>query len=87
MKLLCKTFDGDVFLTARNQIRGLKAVEDLNKEGLHPKFHELDISSKESVENLTKFLQKHYDGLDILIQNAAISFEKDSTVSSADQVK
>ncbi|KAL3880691.1 hypothetical protein ACJMK2_032911 [Sinanodonta woodiana] len=70
---LCKQFDGDVYLTARDESRGMKAVEDLKKEGLNPLFHQLDISDPISIHNLKDFLHTQYGGLDVLINNAAIA--------------
>ncbi|CAG5126715.1 unnamed protein product [Candidula unifasciata] len=72
---LCKQFHGDVLLTARNEDRGRKAVEKLEKEGLHPKFHQLDITDHQSVVRLAEFLRKNYSGLDVLVNNAAIAYE------------
>ncbi|KAL3880692.1 hypothetical protein ACJMK2_032912 [Sinanodonta woodiana] len=69
---LCKQFDGDVILTARDEDRGMRAVKDLMKEGLNPLFHKLDISNQTSIQTLKAFLHKHYGGLDVLVNNAAI---------------
>ena len=46
VRALCKKFEGDVFLTSRDEGRGRAAVEDLEKEGLKPKYHVLDIGDK-----------------------------------------
>ncbi|BFZ15156.1 hypothetical protein BsWGS_18195 [Bradybaena similaris] len=72
---LCKQFNGDVVLTARNEDRGRQAIQKLEKEGLHPKFHQLDITDHASVLRLRDFLQKNYSGLDVLVNNAAIAYE------------
>ena len=69
---LCKKFTGDVFLTARDEERGRAAVALLNSEGLSPKFHQLDICSQESVDNLKKFIVEKYGGVDVLINNAGM---------------
>ena len=47
---LGKQFTGDVYLTARDEGRGREAVAMLEAEGLSPKFHQLDITSQESIE-------------------------------------
>ena len=52
VKDLCKKFEGDVYLTSRNKERGWKAVEDLNKEGLEPKYHVCDLSNAETLYKL-----------------------------------
>ena len=61
-------------ITARNEERGLAAVEALNKEGLSPKFHQLDINDSVSIQRLRDFLKETYGGLDVLVNNAAIAF-------------
>lgn len=60
---------------ARNETRGRNAVKELEKEGLHPKFHLLDISSLESIKSLASYLKEHYGGLDLLVNNAAIAYK------------
>ena len=67
---LCKQFTGDVYLTARDEGRGQAAVASLNAEGLSPKFHQLDITSQESIDTLKKFILEKYGGIDVLINNA-----------------
>ena len=49
---LCKKYVGDVYLTSRNEERGLKAVEDLRKEGLDPKYHVCDLANVETIYKL-----------------------------------
>jgi len=61
-------------MLARDQARGQEAVASLEKEGLHPKFHQLDIDDPESVKCLRQFLVDTYGGLDILINNAGIAY-------------
>ena len=61
-------------LLARDQARGHEAIASLEKEGLHPKFHQLDIDDPESVKCLCQFLVDTYGGLDILINNAGIAY-------------
>ncbi|ELU15972.1 hypothetical protein CAPTEDRAFT_152583 [Capitella teleta] len=69
---LCKQFDGDVILAARDGSRGLAAVSSLEKEGLHPKFHQLDITNQESIDQLKVFIAETYGGLDVLVNNAGM---------------
>ncbi|EGW00847.1 Carbonyl reductase [NADPH] 1 [Cricetulus griseus] len=69
---LCRKFSGDVVLTARNQARGRAAVQQLQAEGLSPRFHQLDIDDLQSIRALRDFLLKEYGGLDVLINNAGI---------------
>ncbi|CAO2632431.1 Carbonyl reductase [NADPH] 1, partial [Lemmus lemmus] len=69
---LCQKFSGDVVLTARNQARGQAAVQQLQAEGLNPRFHQLDIDDLQSICAIRDFLLKEYGGLDVLINNAGI---------------
>ena len=62
-------------LLARDEARGLAAVEALEKEGLSPKFHQLDILSDDSIKTICKFFVDKYGGLDILVNNAGIAFK------------
>ncbi|XP_048244190.1 carbonyl reductase [NADPH] 1-like [Haliotis rufescens] len=76
VRALCKSYHGDVFLTSRGVGRGQAAIADLNKEGLQPKFHQLDINDRSSVDQLKSFLQTTYGGLDVLVNNAGIAYKK-----------
>lgn len=72
VKALCSYFEGSVYLTSRNEERGLAAVEELKKIGLQPKYHQLDINDESSVLRLRDYLKDTYGGLDVLVNNAAI---------------
>lgn len=77
---LCRQFSGDVVLTARDAARGQAAVQQLQAEGLSPRFHLLDIEDPQSIRALRDFLLKEYGGLDVLVNNAGIAFKtNDST--------
>ena len=76
MRALCKQLDnGIVYLTARDEGRGKTAVEELKKENLNPRFHQLDINDQGSITRLRDHLVKEHGGLDILVNNAAIAFK------------
>ncbi|CAF0920108.1 unnamed protein product [Brachionus calyciflorus] len=82
VKSLAKNFDGVVYLTARNEDLGLKAVKDLENLGLSVQFHQLDIDDQESIDKFAKYIKEKYNGLDILVNNAAIAYhhrENDQT--------
>ncbi|XP_071857629.1 carbonyl reductase [NADPH] 1-like [Bombus fervidus] len=76
VKQLCKQFDGVVYLTARDVIRGQNAIKELEKEGLNPKFHQLDITDEDSISTFHDYLERTYDGLDVLVNNAGIAFKR-----------
>ncbi|KFO20379.1 carbonyl reductase [NADPH] 1 [Fukomys damarensis] len=73
---LCRRFSGDVVLTARDEARGRAAVQQLQAEGLSPRFHLLDIDDLQSIRAVGDFLRREYGGLDVLVNNAGIFFNK-----------
>ncbi|XP_062618376.1 carbonyl reductase [NADPH] 1-like [Saccostrea cucullata] len=84
---LCKQFDGDVYLTARNEELGKQAVKILNSEGLSPKFHQLDITDQASIDRLRDFLKTTYGGLDGLVNNAGMAYKQASTAPFSEQAE
>jgi len=64
VKALCQQYDGNVYLTARDIIRGLNAVGELKKQGLNPKFHQLDVNDDNSVNTFRDYLRNTYSGFD-----------------------
>ncbi|KAK6975251.1 carbonyl reductase [NADPH] 1 [Biomphalaria glabrata] len=87
VKALCQVFEGDVVLTARDAQRGKAAVDSLSQEGLHPKFHQLDITDHSSILSLKDYLAENYGGLDILVNNAGVYMDKVEGKSFAEKVK
>ncbi|KAJ0181524.1 hypothetical protein K1T71_002246 [Dendrolimus kikuchii] len=73
VKGLLNRYDGTVYLTSRNESNGKKAVAELNKLGLKPAYHQLDVADRESVKRFAEYLKKTHGGFDILINNAAIA--------------
>ncbi|XP_012517279.1 PREDICTED: carbonyl reductase [NADPH] 1-like [Propithecus coquereli] len=69
---LCRQFPGDVVLTARDAVRGQAAVQQLQAEGLSPRFHQLDVNDLQSIRALRDFLRREYGGLDVLVNNVGI---------------
>lgn len=64
----------DLNFKARNAENGKKAVAELEKEGLSPKFYQLDILDTNQINEFVTFLKKTYGGVDILVNNAAILY-------------
>lgn len=57
-----------VILTARNEKRGVEAVENIRQSGLSDVvFQQLDVKDSASVTSLAKFIQTHFGKLDILV--------------------
>ena len=80
MRALCKQIDnGIIYLTARDEGRGQEAVEALKKENLNPRFHQLDITDKKSIDRLKDHLVKEHGGLEVLVHNAGIAFKVSRT--------
>ena len=79
VRALCQQFQGDVYLTSRDEGRGQAAVAELNKEGLQPKFHVLDIGDEASVAKLRDFMKEQHGGIDVLVNNAGIAFKQAAT--------
>ncbi|KAH9513990.1 NADH-cytochrome b5 reductase [Bulinus truncatus] len=87
VRALCKQFNGDVLLTARSIELGKKAVEELEKEALHPKFHQLDLNDHNSITKLRDFLKENYGGLDVLVNNAGLAYKNSSTAPFSEQAE
>ncbi|CAG9121849.1 unnamed protein product [Plutella xylostella] len=73
VKGLCERFPGDVYLTSRDVARGQVAVAALVKQGLAPRFHQLDVTDRASITELRNHLEKEHGGLDLLVNNAAVA--------------
>ena len=79
VRALCNKVGGTVILTARNEERGLAAVQALQTENLNPVFEKLDICSDESVSKFCETVKEKYGGIDILCNNAGIAYKNAST--------
>ncbi|THD18071.1 Carbonyl reductase 1 [Fasciola hepatica] len=65
----------DIYLTARNVERGRQACADLAKQGLDVKFHQLDITDKNSRQRFLEFINSHYpNGINVAVNNAGIAY-------------
>jgi len=82
---LCRQFKGDVYLTSRNTKLGQEAVKLLQAEGLRPKYHQLDITSEDSISKLAGFMKSKYGGVDVLVNNAGIAYKKASEAPALEQ--
>lgn len=70
-------------LTSRNEERGLKAYNQLKGIG-RLYYHQLDVSSQESVNRVKFFVEKEFGKLDVLINNAGINYDDYQTALEAD---
>ena len=74
VRSLCKQFDGDVILTSRDTVKGSDAIRLLEKEGLNPKYMQLDIEDRQSIERFRDNLSCDYGSVDVLVNNAGIMY-------------
>ncbi|CAL9131825.1 unnamed protein product, partial [Musa textilis] len=70
-----------VVLTSRDVGKGKAAVESLDGQGLHVAFCHLDVAEPSSIVTFAVWLKQRFGGLDILINNAAVSFNEIDTNS------
>lgn len=68
-----------VVLTSRDEARGRQAQAVLKNEGHDVLFHELDVTDKESVAAIAKYLEGEHDRVDVLVNNAGILLGKYDT--------
>merc|ERR1712136_288716 len=72
VQALCKSFTGDVFLTARDDEKGSAAIKLLQEKGFNPKYHQLDVTCPNSIKELRRSMESKYGGIDVLINNAGV---------------
>ncbi|XP_047458715.1 carbonyl reductase [NADPH] 1-like [Mugil cephalus] len=87
VRALCKQFQGDIYLTARDVGRGQEAVQSLSSEGLKAMFHQLDINDVNSIKTAAAYFKEKYGGVDVLINNAGIAFKNEDTAPFAVQAE
>ncbi|KAI3380374.1 hypothetical protein SNEBB_002158 [Seison nebaliae] len=85
--LLRKDFDGVVYLTSRDEIRGNEALKKMGSPA-NVQWMKLDVSDDKSInEFYESIIKKHPDGIDILINNAGIAYKNASTASIMEQAQ
>lgn len=62
------------FIAARDEKAGSEVCAELNNElgSTNIQFHQLDITSKESIHKLRDHVHDKFGGLDVLINNSAV---------------
>ena len=50
-------------------------MAELAAEGLQAHFHQLDIDNLDSIKSFAAYIKNKYNGLDILVNNAAIAYK------------
>lgn len=77
-----------VVLTSRDTNLGEEATKSLQEEGLKVVFHQLDIVDRESIDSFCAWIKEKYGGIDILINNAGVSYNtgSENSVEFAEKV-
>lgn len=70
-----------VVLTARNEAKGMLAVETLKKENLSVHFINLDVTQEASIISVADKVKSQFGKLDVLINNAAILMKEDQNLT------
>ncbi len=73
-----------VILTARNEQKGLQAVDTLQSENLSVHYIQLDITKEESILSAIEKVKKQVGSIDVLINNAAILLKEDQSLLHTD---
>ncbi len=68
-----------VVLTARTAKAGQAALEELGANSKNVSFHPLEVTSAESIHSLRGFIEKTFARLDVLINNAGILLDDDTS--------
>ncbi len=72
-----------VILGSRNQLNGEQAKADIGNPD-NVIVHELDVSSKASVQKLAEFIRARFGQLNVLVNNAGINYDTWNTVLNSD---
>lgn len=87
VKGLAKSFDGVVYLTARNVEDGKKAAEEFKNQGYNVNFHQLNIDDIQSIRKFAEYIKDKYKGLDLLVNNAAFAYKSSSNAPFSEQAE
>ncbi|KAK9067498.1 hypothetical protein SSX86_014828 [Deinandra increscens subsp. villosa] len=77
-----------VILTSRDTVAGEEATKTLVEGGLKVVFHQLDIVDHDSIDLFYTWVKEKYGGIDILINNAGVSYNtgSENSVECAEKV-
>lgn len=65
----------EVVMTGRDEMKGLKAADELKCI-----FHKLDITDDKSILEFRRYIQKRFEKIDVLINNAAILIDENESI-------
>ena len=73
-----------VLLTSRDPTKGEVAAKQLIDKGLDVICYQLDVSDRSNIKDIFSKIENQFGRLDILINNAAILYDKDQSTMNAD---
>ena len=71
----------------RDEARGREAVAGLAREGLHPRYHALDITDEAAITRLRDHLRETYGGIDVLVNNAGLCLPSNTELAFGEQAR
>ena len=79
----------DLLVTSgcRDEARGRDAVAGLAREGLHPRYHTLDITDEAAITRLRDHLREQYGGIDVLVNNAGLCLPSNTELAFGEQAR
>lgn len=79
----------DLLVTSgcRDEARGREAVAGLAREGLHPRYHALDITDEAAITRLRDHLREQYGGIDVLVNNAGLCLPSNTELAFGEQAR
>ncbi|HEY3726681.1 MAG TPA: SDR family oxidoreductase [Solirubrobacteraceae bacterium] len=76
-----------VLMGARDQARGETAAEELRSQGFDARSVTLDVTDQETIEDARNLIEREFGRLDVLVNNAGVSFERDRRPPSRTRVE
>ncbi|HEY3249667.1 MAG TPA: SDR family NAD(P)-dependent oxidoreductase [Ignavibacteria bacterium] len=73
-----------IFLAARDDEKGKKAIDQLKKQNSDGMFVQIDVSNKESIQRAFEIVKNKTKKLDVLINNAGLSLKEDRNILNID---
>lgn len=77
-KRLCNEFEGKIYATARNWVKGEKASQELRSRETCAEFRDLDMGDEASLAGFRAFLETEHRGVDVLLISPGSACQKDA---------
>lgn len=62
-----------ILLGARNEQRGMEAVNTLQREGINVEWVRIDLNHAETIDSAAQYIRAHHSDINVLINNAGVS--------------